>query len=304
MIRPNTSYTAAMEWIDICFNFTHESFRPDREAVLDRALELGVRWMLVTGADPEQSEQAVALAHDHNECLRATLGVHPHLAKDWTDRVGKRFETLVAEDRAASNDQTSSSGPAIVALGEMGLDYHRNFSSVTDQARAFEAQLELAADLEMPVFLHERDAYSDFARILERWRDRLLAAVVHCFTGDARALDHYLELDCHIGITGWVCDERRGTHLHPLLPRIPRGRLMIETDAPYLLPRSLPKDSGKKIGNGRRNEPAFLPHIGDWVARLRGETVVELAAHTTATAREFYRLPNAMGSTVQAIDPA
>lgn len=272
-----------MEWIDICFNLTHESFNKERDEVLERAREAGVSWMLITGADAHQSEKCLEIADQYPECCRATLGVHPHLAKQWTDAIAARFSDLAGADEN------------VVAMGEMGLDYNRDHSPRPQQRIAFEAQLELSADLGLPVFLHERDAHHDFARILGRWRDKLPAAVVHCFTGEADALAEYLDLDCHIGITGWVCDERRGTHLHPLVPTIPRGRLMIETDAPYLLPRSLPKGSGKKIGNGRRNEPAFLPHIGEYVAQLRDETPEDLAAHTTATARAFYKLPETSG---------
>ena len=122
--------------------------------------------------------------------------------------------------------------------------------------------------------------------ILKEFRDHLPAAVVHCFTGERRALYAYLDLDLHIGITGWICDERRGTHLQALVRDIPAGRLMLESDAPYLLPRTLrPKP---KHGH---NEPAFLGEVLAQVARNRGESPEALAAHTSACARAFFGLP-------------
>lgn len=151
--------------------------------------------------------------------------------------------------------------------------------------KALEAQLALAAELQLPVFLHERDASERLLGILKNLRDHLPAAVVHCFTGKRAALFAYLDLDLHIGITGWICDERRGTHLHPLVGNIPTGRLMLESDAPYLLPRSL----RPKPKNGR-NEPAFLPEVLREVALHRGESLEQTAAHTTATAEAFFQL--------------
>jgi TatD DNase family protein len=173
-------------------------------------------------------------------------------------------------------------------VGECGLDFDRNFSPRDAQLRCFEAQLELAIELEMPVFLHERSAHDELVAILARHRARLPRAVVHCFTGSGDALARYLELDLHIGITGWICDERRGTHLRELVRRIPSNRLMVETDAPFLLPRDLrPKP------RSNRNEPSLLPHIVATVASARGESTLELARTTTATARAFFAIGDA-----------
>jgi len=265
-----------MEWIDICANLTHESFKHDLDAVVERAADAGVRWLLVTGSDEKESGRCVDLAETYPEAMRATLGVHPHHASQWQDRTAYRFAEFAAH-------------PLVVAMGEMGLDYYRNHSTPAAQRVAFEGQLELAVDLQLPVFLHEREASHDFGDILQRYRDRLPAAVVHCFTSTADALERYLEMDCHIGITGWVCDERRGQALQELVARIPDQRLMLETDAPYLLPRTLPKG----LPHGRRNEPAFLPHVAEHVARLRDCTIQALAVQTSANARAFYRLPEA-----------
>jgi TatD DNase family protein len=177
-----------------------------------------------------------------------------------------------------------------VAVGECGLDYFRDFAPRADQQAAFHRQLELAARLRKPVFLHQRDAHADFLAILsEHWGD-LTAGVAHCFTGSGPELASYLELGLAIGVTGWICDERRGAHLLPLMREIPADRLLLETDGPYLLPRDLrPKPTS------RRNEPAYLPHIAAVVARARGESVARLAVSSTAAARKTFGLTAACG---------
>ena len=177
--------------------------------------------------------------------------------------------------------------PEVVAIGETGLDFNRDFSPRADQERALEAHLELAAGLGMPVFLHERDAHERFLAIVSRWRAQLPRAVIHCFTGDGASLDAYLDLDLHVGVTGWICDDRRGQHLREIVARVPLDRLMIETDAPYLLPRDLvPKPKT------RRNEPMHLPHILRAVAAVIGLEPDRLARSTTETARRFFGLPS------------
>jgi TatD DNase family protein len=175
----------------------------------------------------------------------------------------------------------------VVAVGECGLDYFRSYSPHAAQLAAFEAQLALAAELQKPAFLHLRDAANDFFALLRQWRPRLTRAVAHCFTDDTDIARQCLDLDLHIGITGWFCDERRGAHLRDVVRLIPRGRIMIETDGPYLLPRDLtPRPAS------RRNEPGFLAHIATAIAAARGEELSDFAAHTTRTARDFFSLPD------------
>ena len=200
--------------------------------------------------------------------------MHPHHARDCDDRTLDALRTL-AED------------PKVVAIGECGLDFNRNFSPPEVQARWFEAQLELAAELGLPVFLHERDAVDRMLGILGEHRARLAGAVVHCFTGDAATVARYLALDLHIGITGWICDERRGASLVEAARSIPLDRMMIETDGPFLLPRTLPPE----VMKARRNEPAFLPEVVKAIARATRRDELEIAAETTRTARSFFRLP-------------
>ncbi len=265
-----------MQLIDIGVNLTHDSFAQNYEAVLARAYEAGVCQLLLTGTSLDGSEKALELcrrADESGQRLFSTAGVHPHDASSWTNASAGQLRALLREDR-------------VRAVGECGLDFNRDFSPRPLQEKALEEQLALAVELNLPVFLHERDANQRLLEILRDFRDQLPAAVVHCFTGEQRALFSYLDLDLHIGITGWICDERRGTHLHPLVKDIPVGRLMLESDAPYLLPRTL----RPKPKNGR-NEPAYLPEVLKEVALHRQETPEHLAAHTTECARVFFGLP-------------
>ena len=262
-----------MQLVDIGANLTHESFRQDFEAVLSRARAAGVEQMLVTGASLDGSRDALALAQRHRGVLFATAGVHPHHAGEVDAGAEDVLRTLLKD-------------PCVRAAGEMGLDYFRDFAPRAAQRTAFERQLALAAELRMPLFLHQREAHADFLPLLRSVRDAVPAAVVHCFTDGRKALHDYLDLDCHIGITGWLCDERRGTHLRELVRSIPRGRLLIETDAPYLLPRSLrPRPAH------RRNEPMYLMEVLRELARARGEDPVDLAAATSQNARAVFGLP-------------
>jgi TatD DNase family protein len=262
-----------MQLIDIGANLTHDSFDHDRAAVLQRARDAGVVQLVVTGASREHSPKALALAQAHPGELFATAGVHPHHAVEYTAECDAEMRALVAH-------------PQVVAVGECGLDYFRDFSPRPAQRKAFTRQLEIAAGSGKPLFLHQRDAHADFIAVMREFDGRIGPAVVHCFTGRREELFDYLDRDWHIGITGWLCDERRGQHLRELVPHIPADRLMIETDAPYLLPRTV-----RPQPSHRRNEPMYLAHIVAELARDRGEDVAATAARSTATARAFFRLP-------------
>jgi len=261
-----------MELIDIGINLTHDSYDADRDAVLARAAVAGVTQMVVTGASIESSRAAAELARRYPGRLFATAGVHPHHAEHLDDA------NLALLEQAAGLD-------GVVAVGECGLDYFRDFAPRPAQRRAFVRQLELAVRLHKPVFLHQRDAHEDFIAILADFIGELPRAVAHCFTGSGAQLAAYLDMGLHIGITGWICDERRGGGLKSLVPEIPAERLMIETDGPYLLPRDLvPKPAT------RRNEPAYLPHIAAVIAASRGEPLALLAASSARAARRFFGL--------------
>jgi TatD DNase family protein len=213
------------------------------------------------------------MARAHPRRLFATAGVHPHYANELTEELLAELRQLAAL-------------PQVVAVGECGLDYFRDLSPRAVQQTAFHRQLELAAVVGKPVFLHQRAAHADFVAILKEHRAMLVGGVAHCFTGSRDELTAYLRMDLAIGITGWICDERRGAHLLPLMSEIPADRLLLETDGPYLLPRDLPRRP-----ESRRNEPAYLPHIAATVARARGETLETLAESSTAAARKLFQLP-------------
>lgn len=260
------------ELIDIGANLAHDSFDDDREAVLARAAEAGVSRIVVTGSSDQSNRDAAALAKARPGVLYATAGMHPHHASEYTEA----SDTLIR--KLADNGD-------IVAVGECGLDYFRNFSPREAQLNAFKAQLEIAADTGLPVFLHQRDAHDDFVEVLEPMLPKLSHAVAHCFTGEHESLREYLAMGLYIGVTGWICDERRGTHLRDIVSAVPDDRLMIETDAPYLLPRTIrPKPKS------RRNEPMYLPEVLRIVAQARDQSEDQVAASTTRNAVKFFSL--------------
>jgi TatD DNase family protein len=256
--------------VDIGINLAHPSFGPDRADVIRRAREAGVRRMGITGTSVESTRAAIALARQHPGTMFATAGIHPH-------------DSSTATPAALQELAELAKAPEVKSMGECGLDFDRDFSPRPAQEAAFEAQLEMAASNRLPLFLHERAAHERFLAILKKRRPTLGRAVVHCFTGTAAELDAYLALDLHIGITGWICDDRRGAGLRPLMARIPANRLMIETDGPFLLP-------SKAKAKGRRNEPAFLTFVLDEVARSAGKPPAQVAAETTRSAEEFFGL--------------
>lgn len=267
--------------IDIGVNLANHAFDQDRDDVLRRARTAGVEALIVTGTSVAASRTALALAQEHGQAggnkqtpeLYATAGVHPHdagaVANGWLEEVA----ALAAH-------------PLVVAIGETGLDYNRNYSSRADQRRVFQAQVELAARLHKPLFVHDRESGGETRSVLADFGGDV-SCLIHCFTGCASELEGYLADGHSIGITGWICDERRGQTLAGLVRHIPAERLLIETDAPFLLPRTMtPKP------RSRRNEPAFLQWVARRVAECRGEDVAEVMAQTHRNAARFFRLPD------------
>jgi TatD DNase family protein len=262
-----------MQLIDIGANLAHDSFDADRDAVMARARAAGVVQMVITGSSEEATRRAIELSRANPGVLFATAGVHPHHAVDLTDATLPTLQALAGE-------------PEVRAVGECGLDYFRDFSPRDLQRRAFGWQLELARATGKPVFLHQRDAHDDFIAILRE--HRVTRGVAHCFTAGERERDAYLEQGLHIGITGWINDERRGLHLREVVKGIPADRLLVETDAPYLLPRDI-----RPAPKSRRNEPHYLPWVVRAIAQARGEAPEQVAATSTATARKLFGLPDA-----------
>jgi len=256
--------------IDIGANLTHDSFNKDRQQVIQQAVDAGVETMIVTGSSMSCSQQAYDLTNDYPDRLYSTVGIHPHHADEYTGDTEDLILKLVQHEK-------------VVAIGETGLDYFRDISPRAAQVFSFEQHIKLAIETKMPLFLHQRDAHADFYPIIKEYRDQLNSLVVHCFTDNKKALFDYLDLDCHIGITGWICDERRGVHLRELVKNIPDSRLMIETDSPYLIPRDLKLKT-------RRNEPKYLPHIAQVIAELKSKPLDAFINAVTETSRHFFQL--------------
>ena len=258
--------------IDIGINLTNKRFQKDIDLVIENAKSAGVNALVVTGTSIDESQQALELCLQHPNYLYCTAGIHPHDAKTFDAQSLESLRLL------AANNQ-------VKAIGECGLDFNRNFSTPVEQESAFVQQLELAVELQLPVFMHERDANARFIELLKPYISQLPDAVLHCFTGSQADLESCLALDLHIGITGWICDERRGKELIDIVKHIPQDRLMIETDSPYLLPRSMrpkPKSS--------RNEPKYLPFIAQAIANARGESLKQLVQQTEQNSKLFFKL--------------
>jgi TatD DNase family protein len=262
----------AMQLVDIGANLAHPAFHLDLPVVLDRAISAGVTSIVVTGTSVPESMNALRVSNTYPQTIYATAGVHPHHARDCDDRTIPALRVLAQQ-------------PRVVAIGECGLDFNRDYSPHPDQEKWFAAQVALACELRKPLFLHSRDAKDKFIEVLKQFKT-LPPAVAHCFTGEKAELHAYLDLGLHIGITGWICDERRGAHLLELVREIPADRLMLETDSPYLTPRDL-----RPQPKARRNEPAHLPHILRTVARSVGKPAEAVAEETTRNARAFFGLP-------------
>lgn len=258
--------------VDIGANIAHESFDEDRSSMMQRAADAGINRIIVTGSSDHSNLRAAELAAQSPNNLSATAGVHPHHAAEYDDSSDSLIRTLAAKK-------------AIVAVGECGLDYFRDLSPRDTQVEAFGRQIQIAKDTQLPLFLHQRDAHEDFVAVLEPALVQISSAVAHCFTGTEAQLRKYLAMDLYIGITGWICDERRGIHLHDIVALIPDDKLLIETDAPYLLPRTI-----RPRPKSRRNEPMYLQSVLRTVAEARQQSDEHVAAITTANALRFFGL--------------
>jgi TatD DNase family protein len=258
--------------IDIGVNLMHRSFNKDREELIQNAKNLGVTPLILTGTTERSSSQAKNYVQKFNGDLYSTAGVHPHNAKD-------------CNENTIDNLRKIAKNPYVVAIGECGLDYNRDFSPRNKQKKWLERQIKLASELDMPLFLHDREAYDDFSSILEKYEGKIQNAVVHCFTGTKKELKKYLDLGCYIGITGWVCDERRGKKLAKMINIIPEDKLMVETDAPFLTPRDM-----KPKPRNNRNEPKYLPHIFEAIALNMDKDSKELSKTVYKNTLDFFQI--------------
>jgi TatD DNase family protein len=258
--------------IDIGVNLTNARFDKDRDELIARAKSKGVNAMLVTGTNLSESQKALQLSAQYPDYIYSTAGVHPHDADNVSD-------TYLEEIRILAENKT------VKAIGECGLDFNRNFSAPKQQEIVFSEQISLASELQLPLFLHQRDAFPAWFQLLSPYITSVPAMVSHCFTGNGDELEQCLSAGMYIGITGWVCDERRGKSLQALIPSIPLNRLMIETDAPYLTPRTIrpkPKSS--------RNEPSYLPYIIETLADLYQCNIQDIINASSENARKVFNL--------------
>ncbi|WP_286234126.1 TatD family hydrolase [Thalassotalea sediminis] len=258
--------------IDIGVNLTSSRFDKDRADVISRAKAANISGLLVTGTNVKESKHALALCQHDPYFLYATAGVHPHDA----DHVEHDYIEQLRRLTLDSN---------VKAIGECGLDYNRNFSTPDNQKQVFSEQLALAAEVQLPVFLHQRDAFEPWLEIILPYVDQIPNFVSHCFTGSKSELDKCLEHDMYIGVTGWVCDVKRGGDLREAVKHLPLERLMIETDAPYLTPKTIrprPKSS--------RNEPAYLSYVVQELSVLTGYSTQSIVQYSEQNSRRVFGL--------------
>lgn len=261
--------------IDIGCNLTNRKLWDSQGNIhhlLNTSRAQGVRKIITIGLNIPESKESLAIASEYPDFVFATAGVHPHYAGEMADEDWQTLTMLLDH-------------PSVVAAGEMGLDFYRNFSAKNVQIEVFEKQLETNRTFHKPIYLHERDAFSEQIAILSKFRNSFSAGVAHCFTGDTEMLRAYLDLGLHIGITGWICDERRGKELLKAVKYIPKDRLLTETDSPFLLPRTLrpkPKD--------RINRPWHVSEIIKRIAECRHEQPLDVIQYTVDNALTLFRL--------------
>ena len=262
-------------YIDIGINLTNKQFAGEYDEVIDRAISAGVEQILLTGTSVRSSKEALALAKEYPETLFATAGIHPHDAKTMNAESIKILASLLKEKK-------------VVAVGECGLDFDRDFSPRPVQESCFHAQLSLAEEVQKPLFLHERAAFDRFIAILKE-HSSLPEGVVHCFTGQLKEAKTYLEMGYYIGFTGAITDVRRFAALEEVVRYVPLDRMLIETDAPFMMPKNVPTRQ-LSYHQQRRNEPAFLPYVAQTIAQYKGVTLKAVADKTRENAETLFKL--------------
>jgi TatD DNase family protein len=258
-----------MDLFDSHCHLDDTSYTGDRETVFERARAAGVARMMTIGVTLATSRAAVDLAKTHPG-VYASVGVHPHDARECSDAVLARLVSLARN-------------PEVRAWGEIGLDFNRMYSPRDEQEKRFVQQLETAAELGLPLIFHERDSGGRFLELLRSCPPSAGSAVIHCFSGNPTELTNYLNLGYYIGITGIVTLQERGEFLRRLVPLIPSNQLLVETDAPYLTPEP-------ERRRHRRNEPAFVRSVLLKLAEVRGEDPEELARRVFENTLRLYRI--------------
>ena len=251
--------------IDTHCHFNHARFAEDMPECIARAHEAGVMQMIVIGTDRESSEQAVAIAEENGPGIFAAIGVHPHDAKYWDAATDTRFRTLADH-------------PKVVAIGEIGLDYHYDFSPREAQFEAFRAQMRLAREVELPVVIHCREAYTDTLQLLGEEGAGEMGGVMHCWAGTVEEANRTVALGLGLGFGGTLTF-KNAEEIRQAAQSVPLETLLLETDAPFLAP--MPH-------RGKRNEPAYVRFVAERLAELRGMTLEEIARLTTGNAHRIF----------------
>ena len=258
------------EIADIACNFTSDRFDNDLDEVIERAIANKITKFGLICSRLSDLDKLLEIYNRYSKDMFFTIGVHPHHANEINEQYLEKLKEIINKNNPH-------------AIGETGLDFFRNLSTYEQQMFAFEEQIKIAIKKNKPLFLHQRDSHDDFIKILRKYSSDISKAVVHCFTGTQEQLDDYLELDCYIGVTGWICDEKRNIELRETIKNIPLERLMIETDCPYLIPKDLPNKP-----KNNRNEPAHLSHIAKVIAILMDVDELKLREQTFHNSKSFF----------------
>lgn len=261
-------------YIDIGINLTNRQFHNDTDDIIQNAIDTDVVQMILTGTSVKNSRESAKIAGHYPGVLYSTAGIHPHDAKHFDGQSIAQLKALLQLKE-------------VVSVGECGLDFDRDFSPRDVQERCYKAQLELAIEVQKPLFLHERAAFNRFMAVTTDYLPQLPKAVVHCFTGSLAEAKTYLDNGFYLGFTGAISDTNRFAHLKEVLQYVPLDRLMIETDAPFMLPKNVPKNQLTKY-HERRNEPAFLPFVAGTIAQIKGVGLDVIARHSTENAKGFF----------------
>ena len=255
----------AVKYYDIGLNLFCKQF-PDPEKIIREAEEAEVGCIL-TGTDRKENQKIDEFTKTHG--VFGTAGIHPHNADSAKQEDFELIEKIIKNN------------PRIVAVGECGLDFDRMFSTKENQIRCLEKHIVLAEKLGKPLFLHERSAAADFAGRFKKHPDICKKSVVHCFTGDRKSLEQYLSMGFAIGITGWICDDRRAKELREAVKIIPLDKILIETDAPYLTPRNIE-------GLGRTNIPQNIVYVVKDLAKYMKVAEEELIWHAKENTERIF----------------
>ena len=257
--------------IDIGANLTHPQLHNQLDKVVENMKIKNIKKAIITSSNLEDTKVALDIIKIYPKIFYTTVGFHQHNAKDFTH---ENIDEIIKY----------SENKKVLAIGECGLDYYREYSKKNDQLFCFEEQLKIAKNTNSPIFLHERNAHDDFVMMLKKYILEIEKVVIHCFTGTKKELDIYLDMGCYIGITGWISDLNRGKHLHDLIKYIPEDKLMIETDAPYLTPKNIPfKNTGV-------NEPSYLNYVAQSIAECLNKDISYVEKITVSNTKRFFSI--------------